>query len=372
MIKRYFALALLLNILINLAHPVTPTIIKDANVGNYMFGVAYACMAIGQLVSSGFWGNLAKKKGEISTIVLGLIVYCIGQYAFYFSDTQWTIILARLLSGIGAGGFMVATISYLAKIAKDNKTKYLTLYTAITVFSSTIGYLIGGLIGDNDIKLVFIIQIVGLIVVMVGFKLLLKEVINIDKISNIKVNNRKLFKEYMLLNVLVFISLIASVCYDQSFNYYIKDILNFMPSGNGMIKAFVGIAAFIVNAIFSKKQKRDKEYTYLSIIYSFCFVSIIGLIVTNKLFIFLSINTIFFIFNSLYLPILQGLYLKDCDSNDYAVLSGNFNMCKSFGMIVGALIAGFVYELHPSYPFIVSSMMFIMAIGTLYIIKIKK
>lgn len=360
-----------MNLLINVAHPVTPTIIKNAQIGNYMFGVAYAFMAMGQLVSSFFWGNYAKKKGDIHAISMGLFIYCIGQYLFYRGNSSISIILARFISGCGAGGFMVATISYLANISFENRAKNLTFYTALTVFSSTIGYLVGGLIGDRAISYVFIVQIIGLSLLMIGFKVLLTE----EPIEPIEINHQnsfgkiKLSKKYVLLNLLVIISLIASTCYDQSFNYYIKDIMNFMPSQNGKIKAFVGVSAFVVSAIFSKKQKNKKEFYYLNIIFVMCSITIIGLTKLANVTAFLAVNTLFFVFNSLYLPILQNLYIRLNESADYSIISSNFNMCKSFGMILGALIAGLFYEFNPMGPFYVSCITFIIGILILFIIN---
>lgn len=362
MVKRFFVLSLLLNVLLNLAHPVTPTIIYDSGVGSYMFGVAYACMAIGQLVSSTFWGRLANKYGDIFVICLGLIVYCCGQYGFFLSHTVITIIIVRLLSGIGAGAFMVSTVSYLAKISGDDKAKNLTFYTAVTVFASTLGYLFGGILGDISVKLVFVIQVVGVFIDLVLMKVLLID--KVECVSGIKQDATKGLKQHLspqilLLNILVIATMVASTCYDQSFNYYLKDVIGFSPSGNGYLKAFVGVAAFGAATLFSKNQKKDYERTYLKNFYIFCMILVLGLAIVHQIVLFLSINTIFFIINGLILPLLQVEFLESSNIKNYSEVSGMFNVCKSLGMIIGALVAGFGYEIISVLPFIIAGMAYL-------------
>ena len=52
----FFATVVLLNMSASFAHPVTPTIFKSLNLGNYMFGVALGSMMIVNFLLSPFWG----------------------------------------------------------------------------------------------------------------------------------------------------------------------------------------------------------------------------------------------------------------------------------------------------------------------------
>lgn len=359
----FYLLSFALNILINLAHPVTPTLIKNANIGDYMFGIAYGFMAIGQVISSLKWGKIALKKGEINTIVFGILIYLIGQILFFKTNTFISIISARLLSGIGAGGFMVASISYLIKISELNASKNLTFYTALTVFSSTIGYLIGGIVGDKNVHYVCYIQVILALFLIMCFKFLMPEYVSYLKVEEdqnkpaIEYSNK-----FFYLNILVIFALIATTCYDQTFNYYIKDVFDFKPSMNGYIKAFVGVSAFIVGGLFSKIQKSNKNYFYLNIIFFVCICSLLALASINNILLFLESNVVFYISNSLYLPILQSIYIHNIGNGDYSVMSGKFNLCKSLGMIIGAFLAGLTYEFLEILPFIIAACLFFICI----------
>lgn len=89
----FLFITILTNISMNLAHPVTPTFIKSLNIGNYMFGVAYAAMAAGQFLFSPLAGKMTKSIGEKKEMTVGLLLYAIGQFLFMSSKTEWCIYL---------------------------------------------------------------------------------------------------------------------------------------------------------------------------------------------------------------------------------------------------------------------------------------
>ena len=51
-------------IIANFAHPITPTFIQDLGLNDYMFGVAFASMAVTNFLFSPFWGKLSKNIGS--------------------------------------------------------------------------------------------------------------------------------------------------------------------------------------------------------------------------------------------------------------------------------------------------------------------
>ena len=77
----FFAMALF-NLASNFVHPVTPTLIQDLNLPDYMFGLMLACMQFSNFLFSPFWGKLC---GYIPTKRIMLICgmgYAVGQMIF--------------------------------------------------------------------------------------------------------------------------------------------------------------------------------------------------------------------------------------------------------------------------------------------------
>ena len=54
----FFLTLVLFNLAANFAHPVTPTLIKNLNLHDYMFGAALAAMLFTNFLLSPFWGKI--------------------------------------------------------------------------------------------------------------------------------------------------------------------------------------------------------------------------------------------------------------------------------------------------------------------------
>ena len=70
----FFTAMTLFNLAANFAHPVTPTIIQDLGLPDYMFGLMLAAMQISNFLFSPFWGKL---NGVISSRRT-LLICCAG------------------------------------------------------------------------------------------------------------------------------------------------------------------------------------------------------------------------------------------------------------------------------------------------------
>ncbi|MEG0290874.1 MAG: MFS transporter, partial [Erysipelotrichaceae bacterium] len=66
----------------NFAHPITPTIIINLNLPDYMFGLAFAGMAFTNFLFSPFWGKISTYTGSRVIILICCICYGGGQAMF--------------------------------------------------------------------------------------------------------------------------------------------------------------------------------------------------------------------------------------------------------------------------------------------------
>ena len=73
--------------------------------------------------------------------------------------------------------------------------------------------------------------------------------------------------------------------------------------------------------------------------------------------VYLGLNIVFYIFNSMYLPLMQALAIEG-DPTGHGMVSGLFQSFKSLGAMVGALVAGFIYEASPLAPFVMAAVAF--------------
>lgn len=378
-IRCFMLLSMVTNIAMNLAHPVTPTFIKELNLGNYMFGVSFAAMSTGSFLMSTLFGKLTSKWGEKKLMAMGLILYGIGQFMFMNSKTPLQIALVRLFCGSTVCAYTVSALTYIVRLSdEENRGRNLTIYTTIQTVFATFGYLIGGVLGDINIKYSFMCQVIILLScgVIAYFISLKRDTYEEGKLTFQDVNpfgfltSGKGFMTALLAIILAvtFIASMGSTAYDQTFNYYIKDIFDFKPSYTGYIKAITGIACLLVNmTIAIQVQKKFHLGKSLVVIFVLCFGFLELFINMKGMMSALVFAVTYYAINSIYLPILQNLSTKYCTEESSGVVMGYSYAMRSLGMIFGALIAGFIYDLNPKSPFIFASICFAIAAVAMWI-----
>ena len=155
----FFLGMILFQLAANFAHPVTPTIIQELNLPDYMFGLMLAAMMFSNFLFSPFWGKINGILSSRRTLLVGCAGYGAAQLIFACAKTQGAILLARVLAGIFVGGIFVSFLTYVINRAKpEDQAKYLTYSATIQAVFSAFGYLVGGLLGELSILGTFYLQ----------------------------------------------------------------------------------------------------------------------------------------------------------------------------------------------------------------------
>ncbi len=356
----------------NLAHPITPTLIINLELPDYMFGVAFASMSLTNFLFSPLWGQLIEKFGPIKVSMIGFIGYGIGQGIFGLANTSLEIIFGRLFSGVFISAVMVSQLIYLMKNSEENMVgTNLTISATIYAIVGPVGYLLGGYLGDYSITLTFIVQVIGLCSMSFLYFIFMKDTYN-NKNVKITINDINPFKAFIsskeILNkasilflFIVFFTSFGVVCHDQVFNFFINDQFLVDPSYNGIVKALVALLALAVNSticIYLVKNTNIK--ISMLIIYILISLSLFVVLFINDLLLFTIQNLIIYGLIALYTPVIQAV-LSQIKSKSDGVLVGLFNSIKALGSVIGSLSAGFIYGLNSLFPFIVALLVFLVA-----------
>ncbi len=364
----YFVVNFLYLMACNFAHPVTPTIIQQRGFGDYMFGVALAAMMLANFFFSPFWGKLVNFLSSRRVILICSLGYAAGQAMFFMANTEGTMVAARMFAGVFVGGVFTAFLTYLVNTSPDHqRSNYLTIAATIQTVGSAFGYFVGGMLGEINVSVAIIAQVVTL----AGCGILFYFICEDDAASKIEeVRLQDLAREAnplvafldgksiltpLLVTLLVVgaLSGLGNSAFDQSFNYYLKAQLGLSSGYNGAIKAVIGFVCLAANStlglwLINKTDiRRSSIYVYL-----LCSVSMVGVVLFDAIVPFVAANVIYFGFFAISVPLTQSLVANMGKGKDSNLIMGYFNGLKSLGGIFGAFSAGLLYTINPKWPFI--------------------
>ena len=362
----------------NFAHPVTPTIIKDLALPDYMFGLMLAAMMLSNFLFSPFWGKINSTVSSRNTLLICCIGYGVAQLGFAWGTTQADILLARVLAGIFVGGIFVSYLTYIVNTAApEDQARYLTYSATIQAVCGAFGYLIGGVMGEYSIRFTFLFQSATLIACGIFFRLLclpdndpsaklpVKQLIRQSNPMQAILDGRQFMNTaFVLLFALNILINFGNTGFDQVFNYYLKDQLGLTSSYNGLIKAAVGLISFVFNMTLClwiiRKTDTRVSMTVLTV---FCTLASVGTLVFPQITVYIGFSVMLYAGYSVSLPVLQNMVARQADPAQKNLVMGFYNATKSLGSILGSLAAGFLYGLHTKLPFLVVAVTYALSIA---------
>lgn len=384
----FFAAMILFNLAANFAHPVTPTIIQDLRLPDYMFGLMLAAMQFSNFLFSPFWGKLNVSISSRQTLLICCTGYGVAQLGFACATTQSMILLARVLAGVFVGGIFVSFLTYVINTAKPkDQAKFLTYSATIQAVFGAFGYLVGGLLGEFSIRGTFYLQAFCLGLAGILFRLVClpdgqQEQTDLKKIA-LETNPLQAFIDGKYFMNMAFVMLFAvnilmnfaNTGFDQVFNYYLKDQLGLTSSYNGIIKAAVGLISFVFNMTVCLWiiRKTDTRIS-MTVLMALCAVTALGTLLAPKIWLFILLSVFVYAGYSVSLPVLQNMVAIQADPARKNLVMGFYNATKSLGSIIGSLMAGFLYAVHIKLPFAVVAVAYglslLAAVG--YLLQSKK
>ncbi len=380
----FFVVSAIFNIGANLTHPVTPTIFTNLGLGDYMFGYALAAMLLVNFALSPFWGKINSYISSRTTLLICAIGYGIGQILFGLSTQEWHFILVRMFAGAFTGGAFVSLLTYIINVSNSDSQRSVNLTTTATVqaVSSAFGYFIGGMIGSVNPYLSIWVQ--GGLLILCGvlffiicdndatidrsklkFKTLCKEANPLSSFIGIK---PILSVSLVLLFLMCVFQNISAIGFDQSFNYFVRDVFGFPSSYNGIIKGIIGVVTLIANSTVCMWILKKTNVKRMNIfIFLICSINMTLAILFPQMISFIIFSVILFAFNAISLPVLQDILANEAKEHDSNLVMGFYNAMKSFGGIIGSFASGALYSFGAMLPFVLVAASFAFATITAWI-----
>ena len=373
----FFAAMILFNMAANFVHPVTPAIIVELQLNDYMFGLALAAMMAFNFLFSPLWGKVAGFLSSKKVILFSGIGYAAGQLFFGIARTEMQFLLARMFSGIFVGGCYVAFLTYTVNCSNEkNRGRNLTINATLTSVSGAFGYFVGGMVGEWNIFYPVWLQAATLagtsVLIFIGCKndqqgkapkwtpsQMLKECNPFGAIAQCRhFMTTTLFYLFMALCL----SNLGYIAFEQCFNFYLKDQFHLTSGYNGVIKAALGVISMISNGTLCLWILRRKKISpYIAAVMGVCMAAMIGVICFDSLVPFIAVNVLFFAFYFISVPLMQNRAAVLGAGPHSNLVMGSVNAVKSFGNVFGSALAGFLYEWGPKTPFVFGFIAFALA-----------
>jgi len=377
----------------NLGHPITPAFVRGLSIPDYMFGVFFAAMSLGLMIGGPLWGVLSDQTTKKKWIVIGLFMYSIGQFGFGYAHHQVWMVVFRFFAGFGAVSVITLFTSQIIESSEpQDRAKHLAYAAAATTLGASFGYYIGGFIGTNqtamallgtsDLSRVFLFQAIlnalYALTIWVVYKEVPKHVQRQDKPSLIK-GLKEITK--IDLSVLIFlISLTFMTIGAINLSKYIDvyfDELGYSPQQLGtyvMVTGIVSLFASIVLVPFFSKVK--KQLLFIGFSHILAALIVVFVFRSSQFLIMMySVYLVYVIIKTIYQPLEQSFIAKQVKTGQYGGIMGLRQSFVSFGMVMGPLIGGFIYDKNPIRLFDFSASSFLVGVlllGVVYHIQKKE
>ncbi|MDD3712778.1 MAG: MFS transporter [Candidatus Izemoplasmatales bacterium] len=362
-------------ILHNLGHPVTPAFVRTLDIPDYMFGFFYSTMSFGLMVGAPIWGILADKGKKRFVMVLGLLLYSIGQIGFgYVGDMYWMVFF-RFVSGFGVSASMTLFISHMIEVSESSRrAKHLAWMAAALTLGASIGYALGGFLNTNmfldsvlntsDPKVIFLIQAslnlihASMVYIFISENDVLikvqKKPTFIESFKNIKKIN---FNLLLFLISLTFIS-ISITNLSKYLDVYLND-LGYDSQDIGNFVFVTGIVAIATSILIVPLVVKLHKNLLIMILTQIISVLAVFYVFRSNNFIIAAytIYMVYVISKSIYQPLEQNFIADNASEGFYSSIMGIRQSFYSIGMIIGPLIGGFLYGIKPLFVFDFSVLM---------------
>lgn len=376
------AFSLLVGLGMNLAHPVTPAHLNTIGIDKAMFGVMFASMNLGQFIFAPFWGNLGDQKNRTWVAFIGLVGYAISQFLFGYVTNVYLVILVRFMAGVFACAILSNGLAHISvnKNFENNKAKLISLFVAFNVMGATIGYYIGGFVGDFFVGQEYVLMytqgfynliLAGLTITFLKMdeeiKIVKKRQSAIAQLAQIK----KLSKELFLLIIIISLVSISQTNFSKYLDMYMTD-LSYMPSQIGILVFFTGIVTLIMSFfVVPHLNKHYKETnTILIVVILQAVFTALTFSLNQELFLVwgYSFFMVYIAGKAIYEPTIASHLSKYTDVSP-GVLMGSRQSAISLGAIIGPLIAGIIYDDIGVYLFLILSGILALSAVLLFIYK---
>ncbi|CAM4106412.1 MFS transporter [Lederbergia lenta] len=351
--------------------PILPAYLKSIGEGGTAAGLMIAIFAGAQLVVSPIAGKWTDQYGRRKMIISGLSGLALSMFVFYFSDSIIVLYISRVIGGIGAALLVPAIFAYVADITTmDQRAKGNSYISAAMSLGIVIGPGVGGFLADFGLKVPLLVSAIVGVVAVIFSTFVLKESMGTDSYvpeddsePMIKKLGQSFTKPYFIPLVIILVMSFGLMAYESVLGLFVDNQFGATPKDIAIMVTATGIVSVIVQLFaVDRLVGRFGEAAVLTIFLGVAAGGFLLSLVAPTYEMFFVVTTIIFLSTSILRPVLTTLISK-LAGNEQGFAMGMNNAYMSIGNILGPLLAGLLYDIHITYPFILGLIVLVITMG---------
>jgi MFS transporter, DHA1 family, multidrug resistance protein len=342
--------------------PILPAYLESINQGGTAAGLFIAIFAGAQFIFSPIAGKWTDQYGRRKMIIYGLGLLTLSMFIFYAVNSIWLLYASRIVGGIGCAMLIPAIFAYVADITTlEQRAKGNSYVSASMSLGIVVGPGIGGFLADFGLKFPFLISALVSLVSVIFSIVLLKESQTSQPLpldpshkeeSMVRKIARSVEMPYFVPLIITLVMSFGLIAYESVIGLYLNNQFESTTKEIATMITATGIVSVIVQLfVVDRIVNRYGEKAVLNIFIGVAAAGFLFSLFATSYTVFFVISLIIFLSTSILRPVLNTLISK-LAGNEQGFAMGMNNAYMSIGNVIGPTLAGLLYDVKITYPFI--------------------
>lgn len=370
----YFTLAVIL-LGFGVVIPLEAFLVDQFGASGQELGLLISLFALFQLIFAPIWGALSDQFGRKPLLIVGALGNALALLMFGFATKLWMLFAARALNGLFSAATLPTAMAFISdSTSKEDRGGGMGVIGAAMGTGMVLGPGLGGWLGKESLSLPFLVAGGLSLAAALLIFLILPESLAPDKRSDrVKIDlagRGKAMRQGLAgpLGILFGMGFLVSFGLSNMegiFGLFALERFGFGPSQVGTVLMVVGtVVALVQMTLTGPATKRFGEWTVIKAALLGVGGAFLLMLTAVDLPTLMLTTGIFAFSNAMLRPSIASLISKEATSDQGMALGLN-NSFMSLGRFIGPLLAGFLFDIRVSLPYLIGSMIMIIGFLTL-------
>ena len=358
--------------------PILPFYVTEFGVSAVTVTLLFAAFSFFSFLSAPLLGAWSDRIGRRPIFLLSVTSTAIGWFVFANAHSLWMLFLGRIIDGCAAGNFTTAQ-SYMVDLAKDEKERSANIGLIGAAFG--IGFILGPFIGGalSKVSHAFPFWIAGALAATNAFSAFFflpethhqrdaRSPMNFNPLAPLMraAQDKKMRPLYFTWSFFAF----AIVTSQSVFGLFVKDVFGFSAFQTGMMFTIVGVIVVINQGFLLKKFWLNKFTEARLEMIMLIVLAVSSLMVSTEM---LPLFYLSFLGAGTGQAILRVVITSQAaaaaDPSKKGETMGILSALMSVYMVIAPILSGYIYEIHHSGPYFLSSALLLLGVYFAWMFK---